>query len=115
MGGLLRSRSSSRSLWPDHAGLEIDWQHILGNPQKWKGALVSEDALHFDGDKPNSVSRLRGGTMIIYLAQLAPDARPPIAGRNATIPEDLADRLPFLCFVLHRMGFFLPRALRRER
>ncbi len=53
--------------------------------------------------------------MIIYLAQLAPDARPAIAGRNATIPEGLTDRLPFLCFVLHRMGFFLPRALRRER
>jgi len=24
-------------------------------------------------------------------------------------------RLPFLCFVLHRMGFFLPRELLRER
>jgi len=35
--------------------------------------------------------------------------------RDATIPEDLADRLSFLCFVLHRMGFFLPRRLRVER
>jgi len=25
-------------------------------PEKEKGAFVSEDALHFDGDKPNSVS-----------------------------------------------------------
>ena len=38
-----------------------------------------------------------------------------IVWRDATIPEDLADRLPFLCFVLHRMGFFLPRCLRAER
>jgi hypothetical protein len=35
--------------------------------------------------------------------------------RDATIPEDITDRLPFLCFVLHRMGFFLPRKLLRER
>ncbi len=57
--------------------------------QKWKGVLVSENALHFDGDKPNSVSRLRGGTMIIYLARLAPDARGACAPRDATIPGDL--------------------------
>ena len=61
--------------------------------------------------------------MIIYLARLAPNARNACASRDATIPEDLtpnfsgalADRLPFLCFVLHRMGFFLPRRLRVER
>ena len=61
--------------------------------------------------------------MIIYLARLAPNAHAPsrrsetsaTVTRDATIPEDLTDRLPFLCFVLHRMGFFLPRALRRER
>ena len=69
--------------------------------------------------------------MIIYLVRR--DGRPPnrrrrsetaaTVWRDATIPEDLtpnfsgalADRLPFLCFVLHRMGFFLPRALLRER
>jgi len=53
--------------------------------------------------------------MIIYLARLAPDVRDACAPRDATIPEDLMDRLSFLCFVLHRMGFFLPRALLRER
>ena len=59
--------------------------------------------------------------MIIYLARLAPNARrlrdvmrryPRIWSRISPGP---ADRLPFLCFVLHRMGFFLPRALLRER
>ena len=53
--------------------------------------------------------------MIIYLAWLAPGARCACAPRDATIPEGLTDRLPFLCFVLHRMGFFLPRRLRAER
>ena len=53
--------------------------------------------------------------MIIYLAPLTRDARDACAPRDATIPEDLADRLPFLCFVLHRMGFFLPRPLLAER
>jgi hypothetical protein len=60
--------------------------------------------------------------MIIYLTRLAPGARDAYAPRDATIPEDSprisseqADRLSFLCFVLHRMGFFLPRALLRER
>lgn len=53
--------------------------------------------------------------MIIYLTQLAPDVRVACAPRDATIPEGLTDRLPFLCFVLHRMGFFLPRRLRVER
>jgi hypothetical protein len=53
--------------------------------------------------------------MIIYLARLAPNARVACAPRDATIPEDSSDRLSFLCFVLHRMGFFLPRRLRVER
>jgi hypothetical protein len=53
--------------------------------------------------------------MIIYLVRLAPNARDACAPRDATIPEDLADRLSSLCSVLHRMGFFLPRALLRER
>ena len=35
--------------------------------------------------------------------------------RDATIPEDQTDRLPSLCSVLHRMGFFLPRGLLRAR
>jgi len=60
--------------------------------------------------------------MIIYLARLAPNARPANAGRDATVPgnftadcSEMADRLSIPCFVLHRMGFFLPRVLRRER
>jgi len=36
--------------------------------QNAKGALVSESALHFDGDKPNSVPELLR-RMIIYLIQ----------------------------------------------
>ena len=57
------------------------------------------------------------GLMIIHLIRPASgtNARPADAGRGATIPEDLAGRLPFLCFVLHRMGFFVPRELLRER
>jgi hypothetical protein len=31
------------------------------------------------------------------------------------IPEGSMDRLSSLCFVLHRMGFFMPRELLRER
>ena len=61
--------------------------------------------------------------MIIYLAQLAPDARVACAPRGATVPGDLGpeflrgrvDRLSIPCFVLHRMGFFLPRGLLRAR
>ena len=53
--------------------------------------------------------------MIIYLILLAQNARDACAPRDATIPEGLTDRRPFLCFVLHRMGFFLPRRLRAER
>jgi len=30
-------------------------------------------------------------------------------------PRILTGRLLFLCFVLHRMGFFVPRELLRER
>jgi hypothetical protein len=48
--------------------------------------------------------------MIIYLTQISPNAQRILIRRDATIPEDfLADRLPFLCFVLHPMGFFMPR------
>jgi hypothetical protein len=46
---------------------------------------------------------------------LLANARVAFAPRDATVPEALADRLSFLCFVLHRMGFFLPRRLRVER
>ena len=80
-----------------------------------KGALVSERALHCDGDKPNSVARLLEW-MIIYLGPLARAARP--RGSAEAWCDDtrgITDRLPFLCFVLHRMGFFLPRGLLRAR
>jgi len=53
--------------------------------------------------------------MIIYLTRISPNARCACAQHDATIPEDQAGRLPFLCFVLHRMGFFVPRELLRER
>ena len=58
--------------------------------------------------------------MIIHLLRFSQCPRPlrghtAVADRSATIPEDLAGRLPFLCFVLHRMGFFVPRELLRER
>ena len=55
--------------------------------------------------------------MIIHLIRPArgTNAHPAIAGRGATIPEDQLGGLPFLCFVLHRMGFFLPRESLRER
>jgi len=54
-------------------------------------------------------------TMIIYLNSLARAARRDCSHRDATIPEDQTDRLSSLCFVLHRMGFFVPRELLRER
>jgi hypothetical protein len=58
-----------------------------------------------------SQSRLRG---------TAREPRPAVidrrySNRDATIPEDQTDRLSSLCFVLHRMGFFVPRELLRER
>jgi len=53
--------------------------------------------------------------MIIYLSWISPRARRIFIRRDATIPEDKSGRLPFLCFVLHRMGFFMPRELLRER
>jgi len=91
-----------------------------------KGAFVSESALHsFDGDKPNSVeprkrsgpddhssrpSRTRDECLIT--------SRRSETAATASWCDDtrgLAGRLPFLCFVLHRMGFFMPRELLRER
>jgi hypothetical protein len=65
--------------------------------------------------------------MIIYLTQHSfskvPDAQSRSCGtmmrRYPRInPESFrggSDRLPSLCFVLHRMGFFVPRELLRER
>ncbi len=60
--------------------------------------------------------------MIIYLTRISPGARRTRVRRDATIPEDqprtgsgCTDRLPSLCFVLHHMGFFVPRESLRER
>ena len=58
--------------------------------------------------------------MIIYLTQSrnrgtsAGESR----GRRTVMrryPRIITDRLSSLCFVLHHMGFFLPRELLRER
>jgi len=61
------------------------------------------------------LSGRRGDRMIIYLTRISPSVRRACAHRDATIPEDQTGQLPFLCFVLHRMGFFVPRELLRER
>src|SRR5437868_13922314 len=53
--------------------------------------------------------------MIIYLSRISPRIRRTFIRRDATIPEDQSGRLPFLCFVLHRMGFFIPHELLRKR
>jgi len=64
----------------------------------------------------------RGAKSTSSLAKLGLDVRRIFIRRDATIPEDqlrkvsgCTDRLSSLCFVLHRMGFFLPRELLRER
>ncbi len=54
--------------------------------------------------------------MIIYLNPAF--AGPPVPQSRDVMrryPRILADRLSSLCFVLHRMGFFVPRELLRER
>lgn len=64
--------------------------------------------------------------MIIYLTRPAeagrmPDNRVRRCWTAATVamvrryPRIKPDRLSSLCFVLHRMGFFVPRKLLRER
>ena len=68
--------------------------------------------------------------MTIYLIGISPNARhrDRRSQTAATVtvmrqyprfsPEILrggTDRLPYLCFVLHRTGFFMPRELLRER
>jgi len=54
------------------------WRSRNSRPASYKakGAFVSESALHiFDGGKPNSVAADFSAGMIIYLVQLAPNAR----------------------------------------
>jgi hypothetical protein len=58
------------------------------------------------------------GRMIIYLTRPAEAGRmpdPAVAGPWCDDTRGSTDRLSSLCFVLHRMGFFLPRKLLRER
>jgi hypothetical protein len=56
--------------------------------------------------------------MIIYLTRPAIAGRAPIPQLRDVVrryPKIKSDRLSFLCFVLHRMGFFLPRESLRKR
>src|SRR5687767_5403225 len=92
--------------------------------KKRKGAFVSESALHFDGDKPNSVVPRLRDVMIIYLTAITRNAREPSRPRMLSGPLQkrvmrryprINGAAPSLCFVLHHMGFFVPRGLLRER
>ena len=87
--------------------------------KKVKGAFIFESALHsFDGDKPNSVGPAGAGLMIIHLIRPARGTNARSRSRGTVVrryPRILSGRLPFLCFVLHRVGFFVPRELLRER
>jgi hypothetical protein len=55
--------------------------------------------------------------MIIHLTRPArgTNARRIFIRRNATIPEDFIGLAALPLFVLHRMGFFVPRELLHER
>jgi hypothetical protein len=56
--------------------------------------------------------------MIIYLTHPAEAGRMPVPQSRDLMrryPRIKSGRLPFLCFVLHRMGFFVPRESLRER
>jgi len=64
------------------------------------------------------LSGRRGDLMIIHLIRPACAGRMPVPPSRDVMrryPRILSGRLPFLCFVLHRMGFFMPRELLRER
>ena len=81
-----------------------------------------------------AISRILSSTeadaMIIYLIGISPNAqhrgRRSQTAATVTVMRQYprvdseflrsgADRLSSLCFVLHRMGFFVPRELLRER
>ena len=60
----------------------------------------------------------RGDLMIIHLTRPARGTNAQSRNRGTVMrryPRILSDRLSFLCFVLHRMGFFVPRELLCER
>jgi hypothetical protein len=60
---------------------------------------------------------------IIYLIPISQNVRalkigghrPPLQHPRCDDTRGIIDRLSFLCFVLHRMGFFLPRESLRAR
>ena len=84
--------------------------------EKEKGAFVSESALHVS----MAISRILCGQFLgrddhLSLPDFSKSPIPRSRDRDATTPEDKSGRLPFLCFVLHRMGFFVPRELLCER
>jgi hypothetical protein len=71
-------------------------------PEKAKGALVSESALHISMAVSRILSGRRGDRMIIYLTPLSRDARRACAHRDATIPEDSGPAvLPLFCLAPH--------------
>ena len=86
--------------------------------KKAKGAFVSESALHGLMAISRILSGRRGDLMIIHLIRPARETNAR-SRRGGTVvrryPRIKSGRLPILCFVLHRMGFFVPRALLRER
>jgi hypothetical protein len=69
----------------------------------WKGAFVSESALHiFDGGKPNSVGVIAHADDHLSLPD-SPRARRIFIRRGATIPEDFNGpaALPLFCLAPH--------------
>ena len=84
-------------------------------PSKRKGAFVSESALHFDGDKPNSVVRRGGRDDHLSRPTCVNRPIPPKRDRDATIPEDQrGGALPLFCLAPHgvfRASRITPRAV----
>ncbi|GEM_PF-2823706 len=62
-----------------------------------------------------AVSRILSWTIIYLSSAFAEPPDPAEAGPWCDDTRGLTSRLPGLCFVLHRMGFFLPRESLRER
>ena len=107
--------------------MDVVFCHMFAQAQaqalerKSEGALPLESAFIFGGDKPNSVpSRLPVPAMIISLDPLARTAARLAArwcdyypGAVRLAPDGEAAQAP--CFVLHRMGFVVPRRLRAGR
>ena len=84
-------------------------------PKRRKGAFVSESALHFDGDKPNSVVRRGGRDDHLSQPTCVNRPIPPERDHDATIPEDQrGGALPLFCLAPHgvfRASRITPRAV----